>query len=520
MDSDRRKGPICGVENCRSRIYDEGEDGYRYCENGHRKGNLVVGLDEDNFTTEARVRTRKKKDRSEHEKEFKYFKGQQATDLYLKSLQLILRHQIWFLVHDKGLPAELETVVFDLWTLRILQLESKISNERHDYDSQSQAFSTSESDSDFERHVLKSVRGKKLDSTPTLMDCLGLCYLGIVTLRLPITHGDIHRWAMQEEMAYKRAIKYIPPTMKDRLPAHYHASLDPNGVLKLERFHSVVVALQVSFQKEHGIIWPRLNHPLLLFRYMKELALPLEVYDATTQLASILEYDFALHTTSKTMLGLRNLPEAQLLACLVISVKILYPFDGEERFAKSSAEPAATLMDWETWYKEISSKRPNKSDELPKLSIEQLTNTKERDVFSMTGGDMDRYMDWYQESFIDESRSGQSENAEFRNALYAMFPVDPLPPSNVPTETVKGAEMDVIKAVQGTLKAGRVAVEDDQRTVRPGQGYQLYKREKDLDLPAKRFYEEAARIAGLSMGMLVASVFFAEKRVEKWRKKQ
>ena len=38
MDSGRRKGPICGVENCRSRIYDEGEDGYRYCENGHRKG--------------------------------------------------------------------------------------------------------------------------------------------------------------------------------------------------------------------------------------------------------------------------------------------------------------------------------------------------------------------------------------------------------------------------------------------------------------------------------------------------
>jgi hypothetical protein len=32
------KGPRCGIENCRSRLYEEGEDGYLYCGNGHRKG--------------------------------------------------------------------------------------------------------------------------------------------------------------------------------------------------------------------------------------------------------------------------------------------------------------------------------------------------------------------------------------------------------------------------------------------------------------------------------------------------
>jgi hypothetical protein len=37
-DSGRTKGPVCGVENCRSRWYEEGEDGYLYCQNGHRKG--------------------------------------------------------------------------------------------------------------------------------------------------------------------------------------------------------------------------------------------------------------------------------------------------------------------------------------------------------------------------------------------------------------------------------------------------------------------------------------------------
>jgi hypothetical protein len=37
MEARRTKGPICGIENCRSRSYEEGEDGYLYCQNGHRQ---------------------------------------------------------------------------------------------------------------------------------------------------------------------------------------------------------------------------------------------------------------------------------------------------------------------------------------------------------------------------------------------------------------------------------------------------------------------------------------------------
>lgn len=37
MESRLEKGPVCGVENCRSRWYEEAEDGYRYCQNGHQQ---------------------------------------------------------------------------------------------------------------------------------------------------------------------------------------------------------------------------------------------------------------------------------------------------------------------------------------------------------------------------------------------------------------------------------------------------------------------------------------------------
>src|SRR4051812_2090938 len=100
------KGPICGIENCRSRRYEEGEDGYLYCQNGHQHAGLVRGEDDDDHVSAARTVTRKKKDEDDHDKtNSRIFKGPKALDLYLKSVQLILRYQIWFLVREKGLPA-------------------------------------------------------------------------------------------------------------------------------------------------------------------------------------------------------------------------------------------------------------------------------------------------------------------------------------------------------------------------------------------------------------------------------
>jgi len=37
METRKTKGPVCGIENCRSKRYEEGEDGYHYCQNGHRQ---------------------------------------------------------------------------------------------------------------------------------------------------------------------------------------------------------------------------------------------------------------------------------------------------------------------------------------------------------------------------------------------------------------------------------------------------------------------------------------------------
>ncbi|KAH7071933.1 hypothetical protein BKA63DRAFT_60432 [Paraphoma chrysanthemicola] len=529
MEPRRTKGPICGVENCRSRSYEEGEDGFLYCQNGHRQGGLVRGEDdEDNYTPAARQITRKQKD-DDNRKVARHYSGRQAFNLYLKCLQLILRHQLKFLVHEKGLPSELETVVFDLWALRIAQLAEKIATANDDSDSQSQVFSTLESEeseaTDNERGKTSAFknRDKKLDGAPNLYDCLVLCYLGISTLRLPITPGDIYAWTTDGNMAFKAAIRLLPLAMRDRLPASYHAVLDPQTLMRHKRFYTTLTDLEISLEKEHGIIWPALNVPLLLYRYIKDLALPLELYDSTMRLGELLGHDFAFHYHGRSQMGIRRMPEAQLIGCLIVCVKLFYPFDKYRRYLNSPSEPAATVLDWKKWCEHMKTARLEQQQGRPGFTTQELTELQESDVFDMRPDQLDQYLDFYAESFLDNAEIQRTkEGDEFRNALYGMFPIEGKERNpSVKLGDVSSLErtLETVKAVHSDMKT-RDVVSEEQAALSPGQMYPIWKQLEDMPKRSVLFYEEAARLSGLSMDMLVKAVFFTEARIEKWRRKQ
>ncbi|KAF2821144.1 hypothetical protein CC86DRAFT_470897 [Ophiobolus disseminans] len=533
MEKGRTKGPICGFENCRSRSYEEGEDGFLYCQNGHRQGGLVRGEDdEDNYNTPAaRQVTRKKKDVDEQEKKAaRHYSGRRAFDLYLKCLQLILRYQVWFLIQEKGLPSELETVVFDLWALRIAQLGDKIASESQEDESQSQVFNTLESEesaTDNERGTLSTpkCRDKTLIGAPNLYDCLVLCYIGTSTLRLSITPGDIYAWTTAGKLAYRRAIKLVPLAMRDRLPPSFHAVLDPPKLLGHRRFYTTLTNLEISLEKDHGILWPPLNVPLLLFRYIKELALPLELYDATLRLADLLGYNFAFQYDGRKTLGLRHLPEAQLIGCFVLCTKLFYPFDKIRRSPKSSSEPAVTVVDWNKWCKHMHAAKKKQQNSTSEFTPEELIKVQEDDILELKPVQLDEYMDFYTETFLDDAEIQRTKNNDdFRNALYNMFPIDsnePRPQNQTVDQSPHEKNLETVRAVHNDVKT-RVVISDDveSNAFRPGQAYSVWKKSQDLPDRAAMFYDEAARLAGFSMDMLVTAVFLTEARVERWRKKQ
>lgn len=433
---------------------------------------------------------------------------------------------------EKGLPAELELITLDLWALRIAQFGDRIASEnRADSQPQSQVFSTletEESETDDARGTLRNSKGrdKKLGDVPNLLDCLGLCYLSILTMRLPITPGDIYHWATEDKLVYRGAIKHVPLPMRDRLPASYHATLNPNALLSYKRFYAAVTDLQVSFTNDHKIAWAPLNHRLLLFRCIKELALPLEVYDVTIRLSKLLNLDFVLRPDRKGRLGVRHLPEAQLAGCLVVCIKLLYPFDGEKRHPRSAAEPTAAVMDWSRWQEQIQATKAEQKGDDHRFTNEELTKLEEKDIFDMPSDRLDQYLDFYADTFLDEAEIQRTKDTDdFRNAIYDVFPIEgrSTPTASQALEApLQKDNLATVRSVHSSMQAISAIADDEvgAGVLRPGQSYHPYKKEADLPEHAMVLYNEVAKLAGLSMDMLMMAVFYTEARIEKWRRKQ
>lgn len=401
--------------------------------------------------------------------------------------------------------------------LRILHLGNKISIESQDPIS-SQTFTTEESEPETEDDppILRS-RKRKLDGNPTLIDCLALCYIGSVTLRLPVTPGDIYRWTTEEDMPYTNAIRLIPAPMKIRLPSTYHNALSPDNFLNLRRFYGSVVNILIGFESTFTIIWPPLNVPVLLFRYLKDLALPLEIYDATIRLGEKLGYDFALHITPRQKFRITDLPEARLMSCLTICVKLFFPFDDVTRHPRTIREPAATRVDWAAWSRLTREARAEDRGGEHKYTTEELTRVKEKDVINMSNDQLDQYLDFYLSNFLDETHlSSEGPVDDFEAALFDMFPVASEShhrTQKLSTEMQNDKQLKYVREVNGATEEVKViAAEGDNEIIRPGVQYMEYN-ENNLSDHARLFFEEAAKVAGLTTDMLVGCVRHIERQI-------
>lgn len=209
-----KKGEHCTVEGCRSRRYYY-EAGQRFCDrHGHQQeGYKQIAADEDDFNTQGR-KTRRK--RELEARVSKVLTGRDATELFLQCWQLVLWKQVSWLRDTKGLPGKLETVVRDLWNVRLRAVKG-FGNERTLMsDSGSVGYSSSDAQTDSDGMGSGSVtsgvsrlsvrRRKKPNGLPKIIDTLGLCYLGILLLRLPVSMGQLHRWAEDDEIVYSRVV--------------------------------------------------------------------------------------------------------------------------------------------------------------------------------------------------------------------------------------------------------------------------------------------------------------------------
>jgi RNA polymerase I-specific transcription initiation factor RRN7 len=329
------------------------------------------------------------------------------------------------------------------------------------------------------------------------------------------------------------------------MPGEYQWALDTETMLSPDGLQTAIYRLCALYTTEFGMSLPAINSPHLLFQYMKQLALPLEIYPAVKNLNKINNFTFkyALGSDSRGRRNATSHPEAQLMALVVVATKLIFPFDSDvvKRYPRSINEPAAQRIDWKKWM-DLRKQRVADAEATDVEGGEEETRSKpplqkgrevevtDADVFKMSGEDLDRYMDWYQRTWIKSNDGEDNPNKEIQD----MFPLKPLPaedPHRDPEREVEETQLKIVREVHAAMKMNRVVSEEDAAQLqldseipveikRTGEVYRLYPRVEDMPEAARAFYEAAAEAACMSVEKLVNAVRQTETKIENWKREK
>ncbi|KAK0735872.1 hypothetical protein B0T21DRAFT_402503 [Apiosordaria backusii] len=502
------------------------EDGMRFCENGHRvEGYIQFDVDHegDGFGSMGKTLKAKKEKRQKTKQQLS---GNEAKELYLECLQLILRKQLQWVIKEKRFNGEIESVVKDLWVLRVggfKGIERKRGEEEEEgglvmFSSQTGGEGQEEGGEGEgrKRHDWKT----EVWDLPGMMDTLGLVYLGCVMRGEPVRVGDVWRWARNGWMPFLSGIDYIPKEWRERLPAWAHQSLLTRyAKFKGGELHRSVLGLMTGYKENHGLIFPAVPAPPLLFLHVKDLALPPDVHPYAQNICELLELrlSFPTRETNHDRQTLLDIPDVLLAAAVVVATKYLYPLDSVDRYPRDYNDPNSMRMNWRVWEEEFADHEDKKP---AMLEFEGINPQK---IWSMEKKDITELLNWFQETQIEKNPTDETEV----DRLFPLSRIPPLPRVQGPTEdeiesrmqrVEKG--MQLIKPQLDTRTRGGGGGESTVKTKRAGSDYRDYKFVEELEGPAKRFYEVVADISGLGLEDLVKTVYSLEQMLHNWQRQE
>ena len=217
------------------------------------------------------------------------------------------------------------------------------------------------------------------------------------------------------------------------------------------------------------------------------------------------------------------------MCLVVVAVKLLYPFEGEQPRARKIDEPVTLRLDWKSWAAHYRHHQNTSSHSVP--TGHRKIETHDNEVFGMTLSDLDTYMDWYQETWLRNQDRDTEDNDNIHQQILEMFPLKTL--DRTPINHVDLPDSDQtqhetayhrLRAVTAELQFKPPIIEEETSkrglaVRRPGEGYRIYRKVEQLPASAIPFFEVAAELACTSVSNLVRGVAFAESRIDQWRKR-
>lgn len=365
--------------------------------------------------------------------------------------------------------------------------------------------------------------GKDDDRAPrnfvVVVDTISLLYLGVLLLRIPVCIGDLIIWVNNGHLPYYQASKVVPAEIRAPLPGRLQRLLEPETLLSGQDLHSSVLGTMRLLDKEYGMRFPAINHTLLIAGWIRKLSLPIEVYPATSRLCEMLgsKFEFSVSNDAGPQLiqKFSDMPEIHLMANLVVAVKMLFPIDEVIHHSATSSDLSALSIDWQQYLHMTEQTR----------AFEDAFAANEEDCLAMTAEQLDQYLHWYErivasEEISERGRAGR--DADFRRAMAAMFPA----PSTMSTSDVEvrmeasfstKIQDERLADVQSKLRPKPIVHETAQRGDQVGAFHRRYRTFEELargEKAMQRLYELAARHSGVSVELMVGTVYSVERKLE------
>ncbi|KXS12363.1 hypothetical protein M427DRAFT_72021 [Gonapodya prolifera JEL478] len=463
QSSRRRECPVC-----RSTVFRWDPSTASYvCQLGHRLEGFRQEEGEETLPSGAlRLRRptgqRKRKKVMRHT--YKNLMASRQMEFHrLEALQIVLKAQVQILVHKMNLPAQLDTIVRDLWLLyvnvnptaiEISENEAKglqVDTEELESDSESSPsevseeenlderlrndplFQESDEETDDERARNDHPRGRdsERDQQPELAEdvekarlrshhltnrlhmsvTVSLCYLGCVWLRVPVLMKDFHRWMSSGRLPYISAADVaLPQGLRDLLWGTANKFLRPPAIPSVDELFLRASAVALRLKEAHRISFPPLNFPIVVFRFIEALLLPPEFYPPLRSLLQVFRFEGSFKVNATV--DRKNHPEVVLIAIFVVLMKMVYGLDGYSR--EMDSNPLSKRMPpFATWVRAMSEAKLDGIDAggVPS-GIENLETFIARNP--------DKYM-----SFVSETVIGAETNPAYEAFMKSLNPKPP-----------------------------------------------------------------------------------------------
>ncbi|KAF9414178.1 Pol I core factor CF, partial [Podila epigama] len=416
---------------CRSKRFRKNSVGNYICESGH----VYAGYHEEEGEFDASGtlsyrRTKKTKRKRElttsRGKLTSTLEGKEDELLFVKAIQLILRHQLWWLIHEKKCPKEIEAVAGEIWRALAVDFKNyqdkdlgitpsapsaskqppRGSTKSHDsqtivdtdgemfsidpitsrsrprnprtqtkqssnveedeeedtldamkefQENNSESSSESESEDDNEHNessedeVGPPVSGNRSSKSshlytifsarkPSMLMTVVVCYLSSVHMKLPFIAGDFFRWMMTNQFPYYYIFEFLPASMIRNFGNYSRKKLIPHRVQSVEFLHRATYMVATRLQNGPSkIVHSAPNNSILIYRFIHQLMLPVELYPCATQ---ILNFVLKESDKNKSPVTWRQTPVVQrnkatsstirAMAIVIILAKLVFGLDGKK----------------------------------------------------------------------------------------------------------------------------------------------------------------------------------------------